>query len=272
MKNHSGFISNTEERTLYMLGKNTCGQLGIGCMQDSFKKNQTLNGAVDFGIGIYHTTVLVDGGEVFCAGQGFSSIFEPVPGLHNIRRIGVSFFRSYAVDEIGHLYEWSSRDDVHIVDTDRAVRDLAVGGKFYYLLDEHGGLGMCGNNSAGQLLVRVPFLKNVVWIEDERAEMIAAGSHHFAYLSGGQVKFLGSDDHGQMPRDVYGRVYEISCGEYSTSVKTEWFHYMFGMFRFPYEIAPERDRVRAVPVGGGQIILPDEQVSFDIYAGGEDEQ
>jgi len=270
MKNHSGFISNTPERTLYMLGKNTFGQLGIGTMLDSFKKNQTVNGVADFGIGVYHTTVLMESGEVLCAGQGFSPLFDHVPGLRNVKKIGVSFFKSYAIDEIGHLYEWSSKDDVHIIDTDRCVSDIAVGGKFYYLLDEQGGMGMCGANTYNQLLVRVPFLKNIVWVEDERAEKISAGSHHIVYLSGGQVKSLGSDTAGQQPHDVYGRVYDISCGEYSTTVMTEWFHYTFGMMRFPYEIAPGRDKVRAVPVGSGQIVLPDEQVQFDIFAG-EDE-
>jgi alpha-tubulin suppressor-like RCC1 family protein len=265
MKNHAGFVENTPERTLYMLGKNTFGQLGIGTLMDSFKKNQTIDGVVGFGTGLYHTTVLHECGDVFCAGNGFSTRFEPVPGLHNIVKIGVSFNRSYAIDEIGHLYEWSTKDDVHIVDTDRCVKDIAVGGKFYYLLDENGSLGMCGSNNYGQLLVRVAFLKNIVWIEDERAEMISAGSHHFVYVVSGQVKSLGSNTHGQLPRDVYGRVYDVSCGEYSTTIKTEWFHYYFGMTRLPYEISQDRDKVRAVPVGGGRIILPDTSV-IDIFA------
>ncbi len=265
MKNHYGFIG-SEDKTLYMLGKNSYGQLGTGDTSDCFTKVQVMSDVQDFGIGFYHTTVLTIAGDVLCSGQGFGSRFVPITGLHGIKKIGVSFFRSYALDQDGTLYEWSNKDDVHIVDVDRRVVDIAIGGKFYYLRDENGGLGMCGNNAHGQLLVRVPFLKNVVWIDDERADMIAAGSHHFVYTVGGVVRSLGSNTHGQLPRDIYGRVYEISCGEYSTTVKTEWYHYMFGQYRYPYNIAPEREKLPAVVTSDG-IALADQSVMFDIYAG-----
>ena len=213
--------------TVWGLGHNSYGQLGIGTRKDSNKLVQTLDlkGVVQVAAGVEHSTAVGGDGSLWLWGRNTKGQLgdgstrnrsEPtrVEGLEGVRQAALGWYHSMALLEDGSVRAWgrnyygqlgngNRQDRLNPVKVHAMINAVKIATGWYHsmVLDSNGTVwawgwdfkGQLGNGDDGDSTVPV----EVSGLEDVKD--ISGGMYHsLALASDGTVWDWGSNEFGQL--------------------------------------------------------------------------
>lgn len=208
------------DRTLWIWGANTQGQLGDGTYKDNPKPQMILENVVDMDGGSGHTLAVQSDGKLWAWGYNAygqigndSTINSKTPfnALNDVQKVACGNDHSLAIKKDGSLWGWGdnssgqlgtniankSKSPIHIMDD---VADVAAGYLHTVVLKTDGSLWTFGYNYSGQLGDGSKANSyEPIKIFDSNVVSISAGANRTqAVMDDGSLWIWGDNTYGQV--------------------------------------------------------------------------
>lgn len=211
-----------EDKTLWIWGANTQGQLGNGTYKDNSKPQMILENVVDMDGGSSHTLAIQSDGSLWAWGYNAygqvgngTTINSKVPfnvnSLNDVKKVACGDNHSLAIKKDGSLWAWGSnscgqlgnndtndsRVPIHIMDD---VADVAAGYLHTVVLKTDGSLWTFGYNYSGQLGdgTKTNRYKPIEIFGSDVASIAAAANRTQAIMNDGSLWAWGDNTYGQV--------------------------------------------------------------------------